>query len=76
VVEEIEFRAHNAEVRAGRVIVVEAPPKCSEHKLALELVRVEISQDKVVTDVYRCPYTGCKTEHYSQQARRTVESGK
>ncbi len=56
--------------------MVEAPPKCSEHNLALELVRVEISQDKVVTDVYRCPYTGCKTETYSQQTRRTVESGR
>ena len=55
--------------------MVEALPKCSEHELALQLVRVELSEDKIVTDVYRCPYPGCKTEHYSQQAR-TVESGK
>jgi hypothetical protein len=53
-----------------------APPKCYEHDLALELIRVEISQDKVVTDVYRCPHPGCKTEHSIQQVRRTVEAGK
>jgi hypothetical protein len=59
-----------------RVTVVEAPPKCSEHRVALELVRVEISEDKVITDVYRCPHPGCSTEHSSQQGRHTVESGK
>jgi hypothetical protein len=64
------------------VTVVEAPPKCSEHQLALELVRVEVlepaeaPQDKIVTDVYRCPHPECCTEHFSQQGRRTVESGK
>jgi hypothetical protein len=56
--------------------MVGAPPKCREHNLALELVRVEISGDKVVTDIYRCPHEGCRTEHYSQQRRRPVESGK
>ena len=56
--------------------MVQAPPKCSEHKLALELVRVEISQDKIVTDVYRCPCAGCKTEHRSQSGRGMMESGK
>jgi hypothetical protein len=53
--------------------VLEAPPKCSEHKLALELVRVEISQfkeiakHKVVTDVYRRLHPWCNTEHFSPQ---------
>lgn len=58
------------------VPMVEALPKCREHNLAIQLVRVEITEDKVVTDVFRCPYPGCTTEHYSQQTRRTVESGK
>ena len=64
------------------VTVVEVPPRCSEHKLALTLARFEISQyfekseDKVVTDVFRCPHPGCNTEHFSQLGRRTVESGK
>ena len=48
--------------------MVEALPKCSEHNLALQLIRVEISKDKIVTDVFGCPHPGCKTEHYSQQA--------
>lgn len=54
----------------------QALPKCAEHNLVLELVRVEISNDKIVTDVYHCPSAGCKTEHHSQQAPRAVESGK
>lgn len=53
-----------------------APPKCNEHNLALELIRVEISQDKVVTNVYRCPHPGCTTEHPAQRARGMVEAGK
>jgi hypothetical protein len=56
--------------------MVEVPPKCSQHNLALELIRVEISTDKIVTDVYGCPHPGCKMQHDSQQLRRTVESGK
>ena len=55
--------------------MVEALPKCSEHKLALQLIRVELSKDKIVTDVFGCPYPGCKTEHNSQQAPHG-ESGK
>lgn len=58
------------------VVMVEGPPKCSQHNLALELIRVEISKDKIVTDVYGCSHPGCRTEHSSQQLRRTVESGK
>ena len=56
--------------------MVGAPPKCNEHEFALELVRVEISEDKVVTDVYRCPHEGCRTEYHSQQRCRPVECGK
>ena len=56
--------------------MVKAPPKCDEHGLALELVRVEISNDKIVTDVFRCPLRGCKTEHLSQQEQRPVEPRK
>jgi hypothetical protein len=56
--------------------MVGAPPKCEEHNLALELVRVEISEDRIVTDVYRCPREGCRTEYYSQQRCRPVEAGK
>jgi len=56
--------------------MVGAPPKCEEHNLALELVRVEISEDRIVTDVYRCPHEGCRTEYYSQQRCRPVEAGK
>ena len=48
--------------------MVEALPKCREHDLALQLIRVEISKDKIVTDVFGCPYPGCKIEFYSQQA--------
>jgi hypothetical protein len=48
-------------------------PKCSEHNLALQLIRVEVSKDKVVTDVFGCPHPGCKTEHRSQQPQRTIE---
>jgi hypothetical protein len=55
--------------------VVQAPPKCREHGLALQLIRVEISEDKVVTDVYGCPHEGC-AEEYSSQQGRPVESGK
>jgi hypothetical protein len=47
--------------------MVGAPPKCSEHNLALELVRVEISEDRVVTDVYRCPHEGCRTEYNARR---------
>jgi hypothetical protein len=59
--------------------VVEARPKCSEHKLALELAgvensqHVEISKDKVVTDVYCGPQRGCNTKRSRQQGCRTVE---
>jgi hypothetical protein len=60
----------------GGCPMVEALPKCSEHDLAIELVRVEVSEDEKVTDVFRCPYPGCKTEHNRQQARRKYESGK
>jgi hypothetical protein len=56
--------------------MVGAIPKCSEHNLALHLVRVDLSQDKIVTDVYGCPHPGCKTECASRLAARTVESGK
>lgn len=56
--------------------MVEALPKCREHNLAIELVRVEISEDEIVTDVFRCPYPECKTEHCRQQAGRKDESGK
>ena len=56
--------------------MVGAIPKCSEHNLGLQLIRVDLSQDKVVTDVYGCPHPGCKTEYLSRQAARTVESGK
>jgi hypothetical protein len=66
------------------VPMVQTLPKCPEHHPGLELIRVEISEDgnedrdrdKIVTDVYGCPSPGCKTEHSSQQGRRTVESGK
>jgi hypothetical protein len=58
------------------VAMIEVPPKCSQYDLALELIRVEISKDKIVTDVFGCPHPGCKTEYSSQQLRRTVESGK
>jgi hypothetical protein len=54
----------------------ESKPKCGEHNLPLKLVRVEISSDKVVTDVYGCPFLGCKTELFTQQPRRTMKSGK
>jgi hypothetical protein len=54
--------------------MVQTLPKCDEHNLALELVHVEISHDKIVTDVHRCPFPGCTTEHNSQQAPRAVES--
>jgi hypothetical protein len=56
--------------------MLDALPKCAGHNLALDLVRVEISNDKTVTDVYRCPSPGCKTEVNCQQAPRAVESGK
>jgi hypothetical protein len=56
--------------------VVTVLPKCSEHNLALQLIRVEISQEKVITDVYGCPFPECKTEQRSQQPRQTIESGK
>jgi len=62
--------------RQGGAEMVEALPKCSEHNLALQLIRVELSEDRLVTDVYRCPYPECKTEYHSRQACRTVESGK
>jgi hypothetical protein len=55
--------------------MVEALPKCREHNFAIQLVRVEISEDKIVTNVYRCPHPGCKTEHYSRETLPTVESG-
>jgi hypothetical protein len=56
--------------------MVEAVPKCGEHNLALQLVRVEISQDKIVTDVYGCPFPESETEQSSRQAPRMVASGK
>jgi hypothetical protein len=66
--------------------MVEARPRCPQHNLALQLIRVEISrdeekqqakdEDKIVIDVYGCPSPGCTTEHHSRQGRRTVESGK
>jgi hypothetical protein len=63
-------------IRVGGVPLVEAVPKCGEHNLDLQLVRVEISKDKIVTDVYGCPFPGCKTELFTQQPQRTVESEK
>jgi len=72
----VAWSEHNALLTRREVAMVEAPPKCSQHDLALQLIRVEISIAKIVTDVYGCPYPGCKTEHSSQQVRRTVESGK
>lgn len=54
----------------------EATPKCGQHNRALELIRVDISPDKIVTDVYGCPFPGCKTELLIQQGRRTVGSEK
>jgi hypothetical protein len=62
--------------RALGVPMVEALPKCSEHNLAIELVRVEVSEDEVVTDVFRCPYPECTTEHYRQQARAGAPQGR
>ena len=65
-------------MRSGLVrdrLMVQAPPKCHEHELALQLIRVEISEDKVVTDVFGCPHPGCNLEHRSQPGR-SVESGK
>jgi|HubBroStandDraft_6_1064221.scaffolds.fasta_scaffold398364_2 hypothetical protein len=65
-----------------RVTVIGAPPKCSEHKLALQFVRVEISQDievsddEVVADVCRCPHPGSDTEQFSRHGRRLMKSGK
>jgi hypothetical protein len=58
------------------VPMVQTLPKCPEHKLALQLIRVEIYEDKIVTDVYGCPSPECKTEHSSRQGRPTIESGK
>jgi hypothetical protein len=58
------------------VPMVQTLPKCPEHNFALHLIRVEIFEDRIVTDVYGCPSPGCITEHSSQQVRRTVESGK
>jgi hypothetical protein len=42
------------------VPMVQTVPKCPEHKLALQLIRVEIEKDKdkIVTDVYGCPSPG------------------
>jgi hypothetical protein len=51
-------------------LTVVALPKCRKHNMAIELVRVEISGDEIVTEVFRCRYPECKTEHYRQQARR------
>ena len=62
--------------RGREVFMVGAIPKCIEHNLALQLIRVDLSQDKIVTDVYGCPHLGCRTERLSRQARRTFELGK
>jgi hypothetical protein len=56
--------------------VVEILPKCGEHNLTLQLIRVEVSPDKTITDVFRCPHQGCRTEHRSQQSQNAMGSGK
>jgi hypothetical protein len=67
---------HNLTALRLEASMVAAAPKCIEHNLALQLIRVEVSQDNLVTDVYGCPHLGCATEYSRQQPRRTVEAGR
>jgi hypothetical protein len=71
----MEKKEANCGPRVGS-LMVEGTPKCGEHNLALKLVRVEISEDKIVTDVYGCPFPECKTELLTQQARLASQPGK
>lgn len=56
----------------------EAQPRCPDHALALEPIRVEIpiTRDKVVTDGCGCSAPGCKTESYIRQGAEQVNTGK